>query len=454
MKKFILFCISVISLFTLACFGGESSTSPDNPVVIKLMHVYGNDITSPFREGIDIFNQTEGKKKGIIIEEIGAPASEVMDILIARAAKKEPGAGEVPDLFTSYPRILQQIPPSTFLDWNHYIPQQEIKSIDPAFLKNCTVNKRLIRIPVAKSSELLILNDTAFSQFAKETKTSYKDLETTESLFDVCNRYYRWSGGKNFLQYNGYYNYFLVNIASLGGTFIKDGHADCMSPEFRKVYMTLAKAAIKGGISLGSGYASDRWKTGEIISGIGSTAGIQYLREYIVDRENNKKPIFIKCLPYPVFKNGKKLSVLRGTDFFAVKSSDERKNIAMGVFVEWLLQEKQQDEIFPQMGYIPVNKTVLHNLEQNSSSISNRKLRSLYVPWMVMRKTYEDCPPADNYNSAFVTFHNFNRDVRENLLEARKNYLEQKGSGDDDRLILRLATNSLQRLQTITGQKK
>ena len=43
----------------------------------------------------------------------------------------------------------------------------------------------------------------------------------------------------------------------------------------------MARAAIHGGLCTGDGYASDRWKTAEVISNIGSTAGMLYLRDYV-----------------------------------------------------------------------------------------------------------------------------------------------------------------------------
>lgn len=43
----------------------------------------------------------------------------------------------------------------------------------------------------------------------------------------------------------------------------------------------MARAGIYGGLCVQDGYASDRWKTAEVLSNIGSSAGILYLRDYV-----------------------------------------------------------------------------------------------------------------------------------------------------------------------------
>lgn len=53
----------------------------------------------------------------------------------------------------------------------------------------------------------------------------------------------------------------------------------------------MARAAIYGGLCTGDGYASDRWKTAEVISNIGSTAGMLYLRDYVTYQDNTTEEI-------------------------------------------------------------------------------------------------------------------------------------------------------------------
>lgn len=63
----------------------------------------------------------------------------------------------------------------------------------------------------------------------------------------------------------------------------------------------MARAAIHGGLCTGDGYASDRWKTAEVISNIGSTAGMLYLRDYVTYQDNTTEEIETAVYPYPSF---------------------------------------------------------------------------------------------------------------------------------------------------------
>ena len=104
-------------------------------------------------------------------------------------------------------------------------------------------------------------------------------------------------------QINDFYHYFLVNVSGLGGQFIRNGKPDLCSAEFEQAYLPMARAAIHGGLCTGDGYASDRWKTAEVISNIGSTAGMLYLRDYVTYQDNTTEEIETAVYPYPTFSD-------------------------------------------------------------------------------------------------------------------------------------------------------
>lgn len=97
------------------------------------------------------------------------------------------------------------------------------------------------------------------------------------------------------------------------------------SDAFEKAFIPIAEAGIYGGLCVGDGYASDRWKTGEIISSSGSTAGILYMRDYVTYADNTTEDIETLVLPYPCLEESKPTVIQRGGGLFAVKNEDERK---------------------------------------------------------------------------------------------------------------------------------
>ena len=57
-------------------------------------------------------------------------------------------------------------------------------------------NGEMKLFPVAKSTEVLVLNETDWNSFAQETGASKESLATMEGLVDTAKRYYEWSDGK------------------------------------------------------------------------------------------------------------------------------------------------------------------------------------------------------------------------------------------------------------------
>ena len=77
--------------------------------------------------------------------------------------------------------------------------------------------------PVAKSTELLFLNDTDWKLFAAATGAQYSDLETVEGLVKTAEAYYNWTDaqtdtpndGKALFGRDAIANYMLIGAKEL-----------------------------------------------------------------------------------------------------------------------------------------------------------------------------------------------------------------------------------------------
>lgn len=78
----------------------------------------------------------------------------------------------------------------------------------------------------------------------------------------------------------------LTSMASLGDPLIKDGKPDLASPNFKRIFRAATEPAIAGGLGIEKGYAADAWKTADLISNVGSTAAILYMRDYVTNRQH------------------------------------------------------------------------------------------------------------------------------------------------------------------------
>ena len=447
-RRFFVFILAAI--YALSQLTGCSSMdrpSSENPVTLTIWHVYGSQTKSPFNTAIDEFNNTVGKENGITVNVVSVTSSSAIDKALAASVNGEPGAEELPDLFTAYPRVAQIVGTDRLLAWDRYFSGQELSDFKQEFLQEGYFDSRLLMLPIAKSTEALYLNKTLFVDFSAQTGASMEQLQSYEGLFAVANTYYDWSGGKNFVQLNDFYHYAMLGTMAYGGEFIRDGKLQLDDPVFETVWKQLARAAIYGGVCLDDGYAATRWKTVEIISNIGSTADILYQPDQVIYPDNTTRTVEIISMPYPVFSDDAANVVHRGGGLFAIKSSDERKNYAAAVFAKWLTEQNNNLRFVTEAGYLPVTDAAFDRLLTDQDLIQKENYRQLYETAGTMIQEYSlwDIPVFDGASDVQSRFE---ESVKLVLRAAHSEYIDRLHSGEETETVLEeLADASYDALQ-------
>ncbi len=449
--------IALILTFAIAavCLSGCSDkTKPDadNPVTLTMWHVYGSQTKSPLNDAIDEFNDTVGREKGVTINVVSVTSSSAIDKALSASANGEPGAEDLPDLFTAYPRVAEIVGEDKFLCWNDYFSADELSPFKDEFISEGYFGDNLLMLPVAKSSEALFLNKTLFDRFSAETGVSADTLKTFDGFFETANIYYDWSGGQNFTQINDFYNYAYIGMKAYGGEFIKDGRLNLNDEVFEQVWLPLSKSAIYGGICLDDGYAASRWKTVEIISNIGSTADILYQPEMVFYPDNTTENITAVSLPYPVFADNKYSAVHRGGGLFAVKSDDERKNYGAYIFAKWLTAKENNLRFVTSTGYLPVTDEAFAELFADTGIAEKESYRNLYDMMNGMMSSYE-LYALPVYSGASDIQIRFEQNVKLVLKSAHNQYVERTDDGEDKEAVLNeLAVSSLKELKQLSDK--
>ena len=449
MKKLFLFCVLCVALILTGCSDNSSKLNPNNPVTLNIWHVYGSQTKSPLNDAIQRFNETEGKRTGVIVKVASVSNSSAIDKALVASATKQPGSVPMPDLFTAYPRIMTKLDTKLLLPCENYLTKEELASYREDFLKEGHYKEHLYMLPIAKSTELLFVNQTFMDRFLKANQLTAAKLEDYDTLFALCHKYYQWSGGKQMFQINDFYHYFLTNMAALGDDFIHNGKPNFTCPTFWRIYRPMAEAAIKGGLCTEKGYASDRWKTGEVISNVGSTAGILYLRDYVTHADNTREQITSSFLSSPSFKEAKEGHYLlqRGTGLFALKNKDERKNKAAAVFAKWIGQKDNNLSFVTKAGYLPVNKDAMQELMAKPEQVENAKYRKLYTVLEKVEKdgTYLALPL---YEKAGQTQAQLEKNIKHILTQAHQQYEQRVQAGEAAQGVLdELTKASFEQLQ-------
>lgn len=448
-RNIIIFLIAVL-LFCTGC--SNTVTKEEVPTTITVWHVYGGQTDSPFNDLIDQFNQTVGKQKQINVQVTSVSNTNTIHELVLAAANEEPGAPELPDLFISYPKTVLALPDDSILvDYKDYFSEEELSDFIPAFIEEGTIDDHLVIFPVAKSTEIMFINQTIFDRFSQETGISMEDLDTWEGLYKAAETYAEWTDAqtpdiagdaKAMFVHDYYFNYFQVGVESLGEDFFQ-GDKLAFGPVFQTVWEPLAQAAFKGGVWLKGGYATESIRTGESIVSVASSASILYYSDVVTYSDNTSEDITIVSRPCPVFENGEKLVMQRGAGFCTVRSTPEREQAAV-TFLKWLTEPEHNVEFVTRTGYMPVTRSAFENeLPKAIEELESAKYVSLYQAYLDTQKNYEFYvpPQLQSYLSLETTLED---NVRAQFALGRQDYL----NGGEAKLA-QISTERLKTFQEI-----
>ena len=425
MKKAISLLLTCLLL--LGCLSGCGNDSPLNakePVTLTMWHNYGGDMQQAMDYLIDQFNSTLGKEQGIVIDVTAISSSSELNKSLAMIVNGDPGAPDMPDIFTGYPKLAIQFWEKGLLaDLDNYFTADELSAYVDAFVDEGRLSDSgLYVFPIAKSTEVLYVNQTLFDRFAAETGASADMLSTFEGIAELSKMYYEWSGGKQFYAADSWFNFAEVGMAQLGDSIFEGEALSLDGDNFAHIFETVYTPAVEGGIAIYDGYSSDLSKTGDLVCSTGSSAGILFYGDTITYTDGTVENVEYSILPYPVFENGAKAAIQRGGGLMVAKS-DEQKEYAAGVFIKWLTASEQNMSFVANTGYLPVTKEAFENdLGTHMDTVEDPRIRKMLTSVLSMYEDYSFFT-APTYASFDSDSDAYEDDFKDLLTDMRTEYL-------------------------------
>lgn len=437
---FLLIILMVITIpIWLGC-GESTKVGPSHPVTLNLWHNYGGQLKDTMDAMIDEFNETAGAEHGIMINVTSISGSATLHEKLTMAAYGDPGAPELPDITTAYPKTALLLAEKGLLvDLNDYFTPQELDAYIPEFIREgCIEGDHLYVFPTAKSTEVLFVNTTIFNRFASDMGVRLEDLHSFEGIARTAELYYEWTDqltpevahdGKTFFMPDSLFNYSLIGSQQLGADFIKDDRLNIAAPEFQKVWDYYYKPAVLGRVAIFDGYATDLSKTGDIVCSIGSTAGVSFFSPRVTYADNTSEPAELAILPYPVFEGGKKIAIQRGAGMSVINTSPE-KAYAAAVFLKWFTSPENNLRFVSSTGYLPVTKEAYGEImSQEIEQAADNNMKKLLQTCQLMQREYEFfIPPL--FEGIDQLQDQYESQLRETASSSRQSYLNSMASGD------------------------
>ncbi len=371
---FVTFVLILCLCVGLLCGCSNDGLSKDDPVKITIWHYYNGAQQLYFDQLVDEFNATEGAKRGIIAEaKCKGIIAELSDKVIA-AAEGKAGAEELPDVFLAYPETAYRLyKAGAVVNYRDFFSDSELDKYVDAYLAEGNYggkdSKELMLIPVAKSTEELFINKTAWNEFEAATGADISKLRTWEGVVEIARQYYEWTDsltpepndGKAFFGRDSHSNYFLVGYNQLCGNFfdVKDGVAEIHADKaaIRKLWDCFYVPMVEGWFAQYGKFRSDDLMTGDIIAFAGSSSAASYFPESVTRPDGTTMKIEAEVLPIPNFAGKQRIAVQQGAGLVTAKQGkSKREQEASVAFVKWFTEPEHNVKFTAYSGYMPVTK--------------------------------------------------------------------------------------------------
>lgn len=430
-----LFALLICMPCLIGCSRKSHGLNPKAPITLTMWHNFGGEMQQLMDNLIDEFNSTVGKEQGIIINVTAISSSSQLQENLNMIVNEEPGAPEMPDIATCYPKTAVLFQEKGLLaNLDDYFTEEELSAYIPQFIEEGRFGDQgLYVFPFAKSTEILYLNQTLFDEFAAETGIAMECFATFEGIADAAIKYYEWTDaktpeipndGKSFYSADSWLNLAQAGMIQLGTKLFEENTLNLQNETYHQIWQVLYQPSVVGGFALYDGYSSDLSKTGDLVCSTGSSAGILFYGDTITYADNTIREVTYSILPYPTFEGGSKTVIQRGNGLCVAKTDDTRQ-YAASVFLKWFTDAKQNIRFISSTGYLPVTKYAFENeLPKLMGSLEDEKIKMMLTAVISMYEQYDFfvAPVFDtfddlskNYEASYLTI----------MSEARAQYLMQ-----------------------------
>lgn len=350
--------------------GKKELLDKENPTVVHVWHYYNGAQQRAFDELVEEFNNTEGREKGVVVESTSQGTIHDLSQNLLAAIHKDAGAEPVPDIFAAYVDIAYTVDQLGYAaDLTEYFSEDELEVFVDDYLEEGYLTPDNLKIlPVAKSVELLMLNQTDWELFAEATGAKKEDLKTIEGICRVAEQYYEWTDamtdepndGKAFFGRDSMANYMIIGYRQLAGEiFARENDKTILHFDrdiVKKLWDCYYIPYIKGYFLSNGRFRSDDIKMGDILCCIASSSSSTYFPGEVILSDEEIYPIEMEVLDCPRFEDGEAFAVQQGAGMLIAKS-DEKKELASATFLKWMTQDEQNIRFSVESGYLPVTKS-------------------------------------------------------------------------------------------------
>ena len=356
-------CMLLLSATVLqGCSANDHGLDPDKPITLTLWHYYSGSQKQAFDELVDEFNETQGKKQGISVDAVAKGSISNISADLKSSLEKKVNAPELPNIFAAYGDTAEDMEKAEKLvSINAYMSDEEMAEYVDDYMKDGILHNHddVNIFPIAKATEVMVINKNKWDEFAKKEDVKLSDLDTWEGLAHVSEKYYTYSGGKAFFARDALMNYLNAGSEQLGTPLFTitgySGSFTVSKETMRKLWNQYYVPFVKGYYTKNGRFASDDMKTEDVIACVASSAGATFFPKEIISDDGTGYAVKYIVRQVPNFEEKKSYAITQGAGM-AVSKSDETHEYASIQFLKWFTETERNTLFSAESSYLPVKK--------------------------------------------------------------------------------------------------
>lgn len=363
--------------------GEESFLNPEEPVTIEVWHYYNGAQQDAFNALVTEFNEEQGKELGIKVKASSLGNVADLEENVIASIDGKVGAKEIPNVFAAYADTAYAVDEKGMaVDLKEYMTDKEISEYMDSYIDEGKFSSEdsLKIFPIAKATEIFMLNKTDWEEFSKETGATLDDISTIEGITATAQKYYEWTDsmtgepedGKAFFGRDAMANYFIIGARQLGTELfsVKDGEPelDFNKEVIRKLWDNYYVPYVNGYFASSGKFRSDDIKTGNILAFVGSSAGATFFPDQVTLDDEHTYPIEMQTFACPKFQDAQDYAVQQGAGMVVMNKENKAEIEASVEFLKWFTDTDRNIQFAVSSGYLPVKK------EANTKEMINKSV--------------------------------------------------------------------------------
>ena len=263
-------CMMSISLMLGACKSGvpadnapKTAETGQGELKLVFWHYYNDAQKQYLDQLIKEYNETEGAKKHVVVEASSQGSIGDLTNKIDLTLNGSTNDVEMANMSLAYRDMIVGVVNKhgeRLVDAGGYLSEDELSWYNQAYLEEGYIGGKLYILPLVKSTELLLMNQTRLDKFLDENpQYSIDDMSDWDGLEQMAQGYFEWTDnatpdvdgdGSPFIGLDNLANYFIAMNHAMGsdiyhydqdGAFVADLNEDYIRRLFLNYYIPFTK---------------------------------------------------------------------------------------------------------------------------------------------------------------------------------------------------------------------